>query len=253
MACPNEDALLLAMTEGRESEFLEHVSTCDRCNKIVSLADMLSTHEVAANTDAAVARLLARVENEKSANRIAIPKWLGFAAAAGIGLVSVLLWRGDNAEFRARGTPVQRSLERDVGVTFRSLENVDRPLADGEMVSRNHRFLISHRNVGPSDVYALIFAVDSKGAVHWMYPAHESEDSNATSITLASTVTEVPQADSVEFEDLPAGELHLYSVVTEKPAHVNDVEALPRVDQSSLKARFDDALVVSISAKVVNK
>lgn len=195
------------------------------------------------------------------------PRWMvlggAFSAVAAAAAV-VLFLRGPAAErpdpaFAARGGGAsERTLARDVGLRVltgakgRALVAPLAPLTAGETVASETSFTAAYTNIHDKPAYLLLFAVDSTGAVHWLYPAYVSERENPPSVVLARATKEVAMETSVVLEAPAPGPLRIVSVLTEMPLHVHDIEdrRAEALAKDALERAFPQASIAELAVRV---
>ncbi len=242
-----------------------HARSCSRC--LAELRDIeavvariAAPLEPASPTDEAVARVMRRVRagpaEQRARTRWNRP-WAGGAVAAALAAgIAVLVLRpmsGSPSQEEwamARGTAAAASLGRSVGITFYTPLTGTAPLAPGARVPVASGFGVRYRNVdtrGP--VFLLAFAQDARGEVHWLYPAHLSEDANEPSVRLEAAQEPRALEEVVVLEAPAPGPLRLVSVVSRAPLGVRDIESLAPEARTpeALRERWPDASVESVS------
>ncbi len=236
------DEALFAHVEGAPltPEQQAHVASCETCRAFLEQVGQLQTlPEV--NVDQGVATVMRRVKPAPSRQG---PAW---AAAAGLVLLVGLSVAAVNEHsgFTARGTkhPTLPWLQRLVSAEVRRADEPGHPLIAGARVARSTRWLAVIRNASATtDAFLLLFAVDSAGVVHWLYPAHLTELDDEPSLTIPRQTPERPTSDEVEL-DPAAGPATFYAVLSEAPLHVHDIEAVQAVDLATLTQRFPQAVI----------
>ncbi|NMO15696.1 hypothetical protein HPC49_02395 [Pyxidicoccus fallax] len=242
-----------------------HASGCSRCQAELRDTESLAARiaaplEPAASTDEAVARVMLRVRPgpaERRAQARWSRPWAGGAVAAALAAgIAVLVLRpmpvrppGEETA-TARGSAAVASLGRGVGITFHTAGTGTTPLTSGAVVPAESGFGVRYRNVdtrGP--VYLLAFAQDARGEVHWLYPAHLSEDANEPSVRLEAASEPRVLEEVVVLEEPAPGPLRLVSVVTRAPLGVKDIESLAAEARTpeALQQRWPEASVESVS------
>ena len=270
-ACPTQDELIALLdgeaTENRAAELRAHLKRCPACQRAWAALEDL-TRALAApvpGTPApdAVAKLMRRIEAEERApappqgRARRFPFALGGALAAAAAVVA--LWLGVRATnhdadlFAARGAKAAASLQRDVGVVVHRAGERLEPLAAGEVVTQETAYAVSYVNLGRADAaFLMVFAVDAAGEVHWLEPAYLSaaDDPGAIKIEHAEVATTLPTAAVL---DAPApGPLRIVSLISPRPLHVSQIEALAPSDRglASLRARFPGAVIRELTVSL---
>jgi hypothetical protein len=268
--CPSAEELLFLsegeLSENRAEAVRKHLATCAACRAEVAAIGGV-TRAVAAPvagvvTEGSVARLMRRIEAEPPARgrRVASVRWgavalLGLAAAALLFVLPRLRGGagGPDGEFAARGERASSDLWRDVGIGIFTLAERPSRLTPGRLIEADAKLVAGYRNlVVARPVYLLAFGVDSRGVVHWLYPAFEREGEDPSSVVVPRSAAEALMPTSVVLDAPSAGPMRLVSIVTSSPLHVSDVEALRggQLELSSLRARWPEAMVSAIEVTV---
>ncbi len=257
-ACPAHEELVELvdgeLTENRASRVRVHVDGCDRCRREVA-----AYHQLVSDLSAPVAaragaegRLLARLEvgtRAPAAPRVRWPALAGILGALALAgsLVVVLRPGGDaDQELTARGGASVHSLARDVDVSLYASRAGLQPLRDGAAVSPTTPYAVSYRNLG-EPAFALVFAVDAAGEIHWISPAYLAADSDPASLPLGRTAHDVVLPKATVFDTPAAGSLRVFVVITRHPLRVSDVEHLGAVDRAALTRRWPEADVRTLT------
>ncbi|MFP2910801.1 hypothetical protein ACLESD_38345, partial [Pyxidicoccus sp. 3LFB2] len=157
----------------------------------------------------------------------------------------------DETTWTARGGgPAAATLARNVGVTFHTPGTGPAPLTSGTTVPAESGFGVHYRNLDTAaPVYLLAFAQDARGEVHWLYPAHLSDDANEPSVRLETSAEARAMEEVIVLEDPTSGPLRLVSVVTRAPLGVKDIESLPPEARTpeALRRRWPEAAVEAVS------
>jgi hypothetical protein len=182
---------------------------------------------VMARIDAAPPGAAAPVMRRRAWLLAAIP-----AAAGVLLLVHASARRTPGADgLQARGGGAEPSLARDVGVWPCAYQETLRRLDAGAGLTAATPVTAVYRNIGPAPAFLLLFAIDTRGVVHWISPpyAHAEDDPAATP---AATVgaAERPLASMAVLDGVAAGPLRIVAVIAPAPLHVSDVEKLAGAD-----------------------
>lgn len=228
-----EDEEIFALVDGAASEkdaavWRKHIEGCERCTKSVqplerALAVIAEDEPLDATAHAdAVMAAIERGDRVTKRRRVQ-PVVLGGLALAAALLVGIGIGRRHSDDgFTARGMSEGSALARDVAITLRAN---GRPIAPNDELPPDARFDAMERNIGTSPAHALVFAVDAKANVHWLYPAYESTATDPPSITIASnTRNDLALGTAVAFDDLAAGPLSLVTILSPAPLHVSQIE-----------------------------
>jgi hypothetical protein len=190
-----------------------------------------------------VARVMARLDDPPTR-----PRWpyLALAAAA---VAAATLWFvvPRASDFAARGTR-EHELTRLVGITLFALDGELRPLAAGSRVTADTAYVAAYRNAGRAPAYALVFALDAAGDLHWLYPAFTDATADPPAIALAPTPVPALLADAVVLEQPAPGPLVLVAIVTSAPLRVSDIERMPHT-LAALRARWPELEAVPVEVQ----
>jgi hypothetical protein len=98
-----------------------------------------------------------------------------------------------------------------------------------------------------SPAYLLLFAVDSGGQVHWLYPAHTDAAKDPEAVRLAYALEPTPLPESVALESPSRGPMRILSIVSRQALKVSAVDPLPptKLTEEALRARWPDASVAA--------
>jgi hypothetical protein len=249
--CPTSDEWTRRVdgevTANRADWLDRHASECAACRGAVESLRRLTGDIAAPLVDApppgSVERVMRNLDSaapEPPRRRAAWWAAGGFAAAAAAAaIVFAVAARGgadgDRGEFTARGGGAgDRRVGATAGVTvYAGGGPIDPPVAVGART----RFGASYRNLADTPAYAMVFAVDAAGEVHWIYPAYLDPNTDPTSIELPPSRAEQRLPDQVELADPAAGPLRLITIVSPAPIHVSEIER----STDDLPARFPDA------------
>jgi hypothetical protein len=255
------------LSEEQAQSLRAHARDCGRCRAELAETEALVARiaaplEPAAPTEEAVARVMRRVRAGPPVRRVR-PVWArpwtgGLAVALAAGLAALVLrptlFQGQGpggGTWTARGGgPVAAALGRSVGVTFHTPATGEAPLAPGAVVPAEAGFGVRYRNLDSREpVYLMAFAEDARGEVHWLYPAHLSEEANEPSVRLPAAAEARALEEVVVLEEPAPGPLRLVSVVTRTPLGVKDIESLPPEARTpeALRRRWPEAAVDAVS------
>jgi Putative zinc-finger len=287
--CPTEVELLNFVDGELPPEQLrriaEHVASCGACEPQVAtlhslIADIKAplrrsdteTNDVAAH----VASVLARLDEPVKTRQTDRALW-GWATTFTAAAAAVLLWIQlapptdetlardgttqlaqtalrdvDTGEFTARGSASEASLARDVGVQLYTFKQPLEPLQPGTKIPTSTALTAGLRNLARNTAHLLLFAIDSKHAVHWIAPAFTSAASDPPAYAVHPSQKEQPLPSSVTFEDLAVGSLRVMALITTEPLHVSDIEKLtPQQLNEDFALRFPRAVVREVVVEVI--
>jgi hypothetical protein len=145
----------------------------------------------------------------------------------------------------ARGAASEHSLARDVGVQIYEQATPLRALNVASQLPVTAALTAGLRNVAASPVYLLLFAVDSRQAVHWVAPEFTVAGENPLAVSIAPSLEERLLPGAVAFDDLAPGPLRIVTLISKEPMHVAEIEALPTADlsQAGLTKHFPRAQI----------
>jgi hypothetical protein len=130
----------------------------------------------------------------------------------------------DAGELRAKGA-AQNDLRRWVGIQPYRVEPGDEPERIGAEIRSNAPLLFSYVNLSsPPLGYLMVVAVDSSGRCSWFHPARPNATSDATSLPIARSGTEVPIPEVIR-QPLALGEVQFQALFSREPLHARDVAA----------------------------
>ena len=245
--CPSEDELLSFVDADLSPEQLarieKHLEVCSACAKVVmtlsSLVEDLGaplSAEPPLDVALHVASVMDRLDSPVSERRwSAWFSWGGGLVAAAAALFLFVKLQGPavphgvpGGELAARGGPTEASLSRNVGVQLYSSRHAElTALGSGSRIAQSAALTAGLRNLASERAYLLLFALDSRQAVHWIAPEYTRPDSNPEASPIAPATTERLLPSVAVFDDLAPGPLRVIAVISSDPLHVSDVEALP--------------------------
>jgi hypothetical protein len=257
------DEQILRLADGdvapnQAAKLEDHLAQCARCRAAQSLLETTLGHlraplvevDVKASVTALAAKLAAGGALADRGPRSRMPLLAGAGAALMAAAVMLVALRPgasrlDRGELTARGRASSPSLSRSVG--FSVYADNDR-IVNGATVSSATVYRGSYRNFVGVPVYALVFAVDAAGEVHWLYPSYDQPGGDPTSVVLPPTNAASPEtrlAESVVLEAPVLGPLRVVTVLTTSPVAVSQIESQRADDLSSgaLRSRWPEAVV----------
>jgi hypothetical protein len=245
--CPTEDELLSFVDADLPPEQLarveKHLEVCSACAKrVMTLSSLVEDLGAPLRTEPPldvalhVAGVMDRLDSHVAQPRwSAWLSWGGGLAAAAAALLLFMKFQAPLApqkvagsELVARGGPVEASLSRNVGVQLYSSRHAElTALGSGSRITPSAALTAGLRNLATERAYLLLFALDSRKAVHWIAPEYTSQGSNPEASPIAPATTERLLPSVAVFDDLAPGPLRVIAVISSDPLHVSDVEALP--------------------------
>ncbi len=253
--CPNEDELLSFVDADLSPEQLarleKHIETCSSCAKqVMALTSLVEdvAAPLAAEPPLDVALHVAGVMNRLD-SPVTVPRWstwLGWSGGLAMAAAALLLFGKLKAgpvgtaehELVARGGPAEASLSRNIGVQLYSSQHSSTALTalgSGSRIRPSAALTAGLRNLASEQAYLLLFALDSRQAVHWIAPQYTSPDSNPEAAPIGPSQGERLLPSVAVFDDLAPGPLRVVAVISSAPLHVSDVEALPAAELSAEK------------------
>jgi hypothetical protein len=250
MPCPTDEDLARlhdgAVSLEKAERLKAHVAVCSRCSQRDSvlrtlIEDVKAPASRRVDVQAHVRAVMDRLDDPERRPAARDPRrawaYAGASAVLACVLVSTAYLRrypaGVADDWQARGGGAPATLGRDVGVQSYAVEVGLRPLTSGATIERNTPLTAGFRNLGQAPAFLLLFAVDAQHGVHWISPPYSRPEDNPASTTLKATVDEQMLDTTAVLQDVPFGPLRIVAVITSRPAHVSDVEAL---DGSNLGA-----------------
>jgi len=242
--CPtDEDLFAYVDRQPVSDEVRRHFQVCPRCRQWLDELARLQEAPFEVDTERGTSRVLERLRAPRRSRW-----WVVAAAAALLGLVPAA-WYGTGVHdrFTPRGGGASTSaswLKRQVGVELHRLDAPEAPFPTGASVVASARWLAVVRNADlQRDGYALVFAVDAAGEIHWLYPAHLSDTADEPSLRIPAATAQRAASEAVELEGAVDGPATFFVVVTAEPRRVSEVEGLGRITLEHLEARFEGAWV----------
>jgi hypothetical protein len=240
-------------THNEETTWRAHLAGCARCRAEHDrlgrlLADVAATVD-GAPVKKAIEQVMQAVARGQTREEVARSRWpwvLGSTAFAAI--LTVLIWTYPPAgRFQPRGT-AGAALSRRVDITLHGPPQALEPLDDGAYLTAATPLVAHWRSLERAPVYLLLFAVDARSDVHWLYPAYTDRVTDPAAVPLSHTVDERVMPESVLLEDPAQGPLRLISLVTREPLHVSAIERMAPAELRAerLQAHFPDASVTEV-------
>lgn len=149
--------------------------------------------------------------------------------------------------FAPRGGSGEASLSRDLQlgldiVTTTSAGTVLVPVNENVRALPSAHLLVSYATIGATrPVHLLCYAIDARGEIHWLYPAFEDASSDPPSAVLLPGRATTAMPTEAALEDMPAGPLRVFALLSPEPMHVSDIERLEpgALSAATLTSRFD--------------
>lgn len=260
MNCLDEERLF-ALVEGAASKkdsqrWEQHIDGCERCKKALETMQksLLAIGEeepldVKAHADTVMASL-GRKPASRSSNVWPIAA-SGLALAAAL-LIGIGIGRGtkpnDDGEFTARGGGAPSAsgpsvnLKRDVAVDIMKSEDGGfTRLLEWDMATTKTVFAAEGRNLGTKNACVMVFVVDARRDIHWVYPAYTQPDSDPYSVQMEPTQDFKSLGPSVFFDDIAPGRATVVTMYTKEPMPVSVVEKAKGITPEALHRAFPDA------------
>lgn len=265
MKCLDDEAIF-ALADGAASEkdegvWRKHITGCARCG--AELRGLQKALEVLAedeplDVESHTNGVMARLDGAPARRRPFAPLALSAIALAAALVVGIGIGRGTRPSVTedftprgggsATGSTIAREVALDlfVGAEGGRFERV----APNAEIASDAALLASGRNLATADVFALVFLVDAKNVVHWIYPAwtDPKTDPRAVSIPMSTDLTSL--GDAVAFSDLALGPAEIVAVLGPLPMSVSQIEQRHDLAPDSLKRAFPAAEVRSIAVRV---
>ena len=265
--CPSEDELSRLvdsdLTPEDAGRVTEHLGRCQSCREQVKeLRALVEVIGKAAVNDfdvtAHVRDVMRRIEQprpQQKRPRVIARLATISALAASVGLITqVLASRRASmpGTWQARGNSSGESLSRDVGVQVYTLTESLQPLLSGDTIAPNAALTAGLRNLGHATAHVLLFAIDSRNAVHWIMPKYTRVDENPVAPELTRSLHEHLLPTSVVFDDIAPGPMRVVTLVSLRPVRVFQVESLTESEltSASLVSHFSGAEVREIIVQV---
>lgn len=242
-----------------------HLAECSSCAREFSELKTLVSDlraplpgaplDVAAHVDAVMARL---DTTEKTVTRSRRALFGGALAAAAAAVLILALKRNEPdapaGVWTARGSGAEGSLSQNVGLTLYARESSLRTLSNGASVRADVAFTAGLRNLGDEPVHLLLFALDAKGAIHWIAPEYTVAGTDPMAMSVVPSATERLLPTAVAFDDIAAGLLRVVAVITKEPRRVSEIETLAASELRSerLRHRFPGADVRELALDIVS-
>jgi hypothetical protein len=248
--CPSEAELISFVDADLSPEQLsrieKHLETCSSCAKqviaLTTLVEDVGAPLAAPPLDVTehLAGVMKRLDTPLERSRWSrVAWWGGSVAAAAAALLFFSQFRtpktSEEEGFAARGGPSEASLSRHVGVQLYAQQTALVPLGSGSRIGKSTPLTAGLRNLAGEPAYLLLFAVDSKQAVHWIAPEYTQEGENPAATPVVPSPAETLLPSVAVFDDLAAGPLRVVAVLSRRPLHVADVESLPASELTAEK------------------
>jgi hypothetical protein len=165
-----------------------------------------------------------------------------------VAAVALLLWGFSLAQPASSAPPAVRGRAPGLELHFFRWPGV--AIKPGETLTPADPIAITYRNLGNESLWALIFAYDAAGELHWLYPHHTpGTRSDDLSVQLAASSAERNlDANVARLGELPPGPLTVFALVTPGIMVTSRIERLlpSEHNRQSLLARFPDSVVVEL-------
>ncbi len=243
--------------------FSEHLGQCSTCNQQVRalralVEDLKALPAIEFDVNAHVKDVMRELDRPVAQEKR--PRFIAriaavTALAASVGLVTHIVGSHHglpSGTWQARGSSAGESLSRDIGVQVYRRTKSLQPLHPGDAIAPDAALTAGLRNLGHTTAYVLLFAVDSRDAVHWISPKYTRADEDPMATELTSVQEERVLPTSVVFDDMARGPLRVVAIISPSPVRVSQVESLTQAEltQGSLAHRFAGAEVREIVVQV---
>jgi hypothetical protein len=267
-SCPRSIDLVRLLdgevTRNEEVRLRAHLETCGACrDESANVAQLLGdlaaplARVPATGTDSILRAIQEGRQAPAIPGRRPVARWtaaFGLVAAAA-GVLFLVTGRGGvpAQDFQARGGAT--GLGERVGITLYAPIARKVPLREGARIGSQTAFTASYRNLEEKQpVHLLLFGVDARGELHWLYPAFTDAHTDPAAIRLPFNRQETALPESVLLDDPALGTLRLFSVVTPDAVHVSTIESLPRSEltPATLERRLPRSHVEALSVLLVS-
>lgn len=277
MRCPSEDTLArlldeqLSVDESRRiHRHLRECTVCSRRAKAMEalIAELASPVKPKAPADEFVDSVMGRLSQQKPR----LTRRASFLAAAAClallaGAVFLTMYSlrpsrpriaypsRDPGRFQARGRSTE-ALSALVGAEpyIVSSRSWRRLMPDGRLAA-DEGFAFKVTNLLRRHVFLMAFGLDSRGQVHWFYPAYLDERQNPAAVRIEPGVVDQALPEAVRPESCPEGRLRIAVLFSLRRRTVKEVEYSLKGfnSEDSLNDLFAEAFVqqwlVSVPAK----
>ncbi len=255
------------VTANRAAQMHDHADGCADCEReMLRLRTTIEQIErpIAMAGPGAVEEIMQRIgalpdRPEEPVRRISnrtLLMWAGggaLAAAAALAFVAIAPSKREGV-FSARGGAAAlgdaAELERNVGFSF--FAGSAGEIAQGAKISSRAELTARYRNLLDVPVYALVFAIDAAGEVHWLYPAFVDPETVPVAERLTSNEREGRFGDGVVLDAPASGPMSLIALISREPMTVAAIESLS-IEQrtpAAIAARWSDSSLQSIDVEV---
>jgi hypothetical protein len=245
MRCFGMDELVKAelgdLTVNEVGSLRDHVASCGRCaaaqREVQQLLTDLSCPPELASADSFVERVMAArpagqsVSRAKASGRSVWSSPLhGMLAAAALvlvvaGVTKVVLEHQQKKEtWTARGGAGKPPLHAPAAEVMVMRAGQLLPLS-GQSLSSADAFAVRYTNPARQPQYLAAFAVDTAGAVHWIYPEYADEKSDPHAVPLLRAEQEQLLPQVVEPDNPAPGPMHVAVVISGESLSVKRIEA----------------------------
>ena len=197
---------------------------------------------------AAPAFQLATPIRQRAISRLMAEKPRTLIVLSSVAAVTAVLWGFSLVDRSYSSPPTIRGNAPGLELHFFRWPGV--PLKPGDTLTPADPIAISYRNLGNESLWALIFAYDANGELHWVYPHHtpgtRTEDLSVQFV--ASSAEHNLDGNVARLGELPPGPLTVFALVTPGIMVASRIERLlpSEENRQSLLDRFPDAVVVEL-------
>jgi len=218
------------VTQTRADEIRAHLAVCQPCRDHLEqdklIIEALSTDDAELERfDIAPAVLSAEREARRPAPRRFRLLSLYAGVAACLVILGAVFLFSDRSEYRVKGAP-PAAFEQDRWVGLQVYQAPDgKPTRLGKELSPGTDLLFSYSNTGKTPFrYLMVFAIDSRGSVHWFYPAYQEPGTDPASIEI-SAGKRIELRERIHHKYAP-GTLTIIGLFTRAPYRVTQIEAM---------------------------
>jgi len=230
--CPQDwfEFLEGVLEKNRQQALQEHLESCSKCRVALErdrqLLGELRQSDVKLDSMDLVPELVRRLSGK--ARPVRRHQRVFRLAIAGAGVVCLtlvaVLWLSRISEYRSKGGRAEDA-DRWVGVSTWVIDPNGKSQRVEGRIGTKSKLAFGYTNLGTHPFeYLMIFAVDSRGKIHWFYPAYLKTKENPQSLPISAGVQDKELPEEIEFQPAP-GRLRLIGLFTRRPLRVKQLEA----------------------------